>query len=33
MEKMIIFERNNCDCDSVTLRLTTTTLKGDISAS
>jgi len=33
MEKMITFEKNNCDCDSVTLQLTTIPLKGNKSAS
>ena len=33
MEKMITFEKYNCDCDSVTLRLTTTPLKSNKSAS
>ncbi len=33
MEKMITFKKNNCDCDSVTIRLTTPSLKGNISAS
>ena len=33
MEKMITFKKNNCDCDSVTLRQITIPLKGNISAS